>query len=414
MKKNLILLLCIYSTFNVFSQIFEQGTITLVNNKKEKTEIYVSFLLGTPQLVKVKNDKGGVISKDVWTLNGFEFTPRDGSKSVFVAKTVKINQSSTNLDKLEDFPEPTMKEKRLFLEVILLGEINLYRYNAINIEHFFVEKNGEIQELINKTYRRKSDKSVVENRLYRQQLSELMKIKPELYKQISNLPFFETSIVKILTAYMDKSNVTTPTIKPISKFGAKTSIYVGLGYQKTFMRETNAFANAFRVGWLQTLHRISKKDNIGIYTEFNVNSHVSPPIETYEKVILSPTEWGKNLASRDNYNMSYLLVQPMIRYTFLNKKVKLYTQAGLNIGMILKQTRRAEKYDYKGMLISDQTYKSGFDKTLNSGWVAALGASYGRFSIEVRKDKINANLRTNVYNSFFEESQSVNLFFRLY
>ena len=414
MKKNLILLLCIYSTFNVFSQNFEQGSITLANNKVQKAQVCINFLQGTPQLVRVKNENGGVINKDVWSINGFEFTPHDGSKSVFISKTVKINLSSTNLDRLEDFPEPTMKEKRLFLEVILLGEINFYRYNEMGAEHFFVEKNGEIQELINKTYRRKLDKFVLENRQYRQQLLILTKSMPELYEQISNLSFFENSISNVLTTYMGKNNVNAPTLKPVSKFGAKTNIYLGIGYQKTLIRKTDAYTNSYHIGWLQTLHQISKKDKIGIYTEFNINSHISLPIETYEKVILSPTEWGKVLVAKDYYNMSYLLIQPMLRYTFLNKKVKLYTQVGLNIGMILKQTHKTEKYDKKGMLTSEQTETMGFDKTLNGGLVAALGISFGRFSLEVRKDKINSNFHTNVLNSFFEKSQSVNLFFRLY
>jgi hypothetical protein len=329
---------------------------------------------------------------------------KEGGKRKFVARTVMINRSSVDLNNLESSGIATMEESRIFLEVILQGKLSLLSYNDDNSEHFFIEKDNHTEELIMKTFRRKSDGAIIENRQYRQLLIEITKSKPELIPKILNLPFNQKAFTNLLEDFLGKNTIEFKQKKVVVKQGI--DLLVGLGQQEAKLYDNYGIGQAYNIG---LLYNIGRSSRLGVGLLLNVNTSNKYSVTTYQ----DPFFQHSDMEIRSTSKISYVCLKPVVRFNLLSRNsFKIYVQGGLNVGWVLKRSYTTIINDYPKI---GETYNTTnvYPRVKKAAWgsTIALGVSYKRFSLEGRNDYLNGGIGSI---GFYGLSRSVNLFYRLF
>lgn len=149
MKTVKLLLLLI--SFTSFSQSnFVQGKITtnenrtingLINNKDwKKAPVKIEFKQGEKTIFYTADD-----------ILAFEV---EGEK--YISKTVDLDVTIQVLNEMTKDDKPMFENKRVFLNVLVEGEANLYEYYDYR-SHFFIEINTNLEELINRKILREKE-----------------------------------------------------------------------------------------------------------------------------------------------------------------------------------------------------------------------------------------------------------------
>jgi hypothetical protein len=106
----------------------------------------------------------------------------------YVSKTITLNN----------------EEKRVFLEFLVDGIIDLFYYNQGVLEYYFIEKNGTLIQLNNdhtEVIKDDGTKYIKYTNQYKGALATIFKDTPELTRKIPNAEFGSTSLVKLTKEY---------------------------------------------------------------------------------------------------------------------------------------------------------------------------------------------------------------------
>lgn len=128
-----------------------------------------------------------------------EFGVDDVSK--YLRETVSIDRSSDKLANLTRNRNPKFLKEELFLKVLVEGKANLFVYNDGNLRRFFYQKDGgEIQQLIFKSYKTKSN-FVAENNRYKQQIANELSCEQIDDSALENLSYKTKSLLRVFEKY---------------------------------------------------------------------------------------------------------------------------------------------------------------------------------------------------------------------
>ncbi|HYF67744.1 MAG TPA: tRNA modification GTPase [Ohtaekwangia sp.] len=214
MKKSLTVVFFLLSLSTAVSQIkFEKGYFIDKGDKKIECLIKNNDWSQNPSEIEYKSDENSA-SEHINVHSVEEFGIYNASK--FVARTVIIDRSSSQLSALSMSANPIFKEERLFLKVLVEGKANLYYYEDRNVKRFFYNVDGsQIEQLIFKLYvasnKVGSSRKIGENNRFRQQLWNSLKCSSIEMKHLENLNYRKKDLINVFSNYnaCSGSDVTT-------------------------------------------------------------------------------------------------------------------------------------------------------------------------------------------------------------
>lgn len=274
------------------------------------------------------------------------------TKEWYESHTVTIDQTPIKLDELKLNPESKLVEDTVFLKVLVKGEVSLFHlFDQQGKEHFFIQKDGEIKELILRKYFKKdnpkTESTFVKNylqtsRKYRGQLAYLLSDCDKVQAAIQKADYKTKPLQKIILNYNKCKNTTPDFAYQLEK--AKLSFYPLIGVGITRLRffgelagsslEELTFKPAFSYraggGMLLTLPRTNQKWALG--TELAWRSYQTTLAETHQ-YSLDFREIDVQAAS---FELSYLELSQLVRYQLPNPNWTPYIEIGVGVGLVLK------------------------------------------------------------------------------
>lgn len=207
MKKIFALVLGLMLSTPFFAQIkFEKGYF--IKNDGEQVSCYIENLdwKDSPLEFNYKINPDAPLQKaSLEDLQEFQIT----NHAKYIKRTVDLDMSSDNMNNLTYVRKPLFEKKTIVLKVLLEGEISLYKYEKNLMLRFFTsQNNGELKQLINKSYI--SKEVIRKNNRYRVQLQEMLDPKYYELSELKTLKYRTSDLTKFITNYSkQKGNVAT-------------------------------------------------------------------------------------------------------------------------------------------------------------------------------------------------------------
>lgn len=243
-----------------------------------------------------------------------------GGKTKYVIRKVDIDQSSDNLDNMNNDPAPKWKSSTVFLKVLVEGEANLYLFKDVSVTRFFFSlNNGEVKQLVNKRYYAKS-REVGTNDLFKSQLSAAL-ICGESPKT-SSLSYDEGSLITFFRRYNNCVNGTATAYEPEGKGRVRVKAIVGVAISEL----TASYPTVF--GKTEGLFGPKPTFTGGLDVEL-----VLPTNRNKWSVFLSPAYRSfsdEYTVGKDKFAATYNSIEVPVGlryYMFLNDKSRLFVNA---------------------------------------------------------------------------------------
>lgn len=165
--KHLFSLLCLISSFSIFSQnSFSPGYIITNDGVKENILIRDMDWAGNPEEFQYRsNEKAAIQKGNLATVEEFRI-----GELKFERHRVNVDKSGIKTSELSTSRDPEFEEELLFLRVLVEGKASLYSLRSKGVENFFYKIDEETpKQLVNKRYNA-GDGKVRHNTGFKQQL----------------------------------------------------------------------------------------------------------------------------------------------------------------------------------------------------------------------------------------------------
>lgn len=155
------------------------------------------------------NENEQPVTADIKTVK--EFSVDNAYK--FRRFTTKMERSASDVNKLDREAAAKWNEETIFLNVLVEGNVTLYKYEEGNmIKYFFSTGNHEkAEQLLHKEY--VVNGVIMKNSTYKQQLYNLMKDKINSTKRFEKLQYKKESLVDLFVEYNGDTNTKNLTEK---------------------------------------------------------------------------------------------------------------------------------------------------------------------------------------------------------
>ncbi|KUJ52653.1 hypothetical protein [Chryseobacterium sp. JAH] len=199
--KNIIVVFFLLISDFVFSQSgFEKGEFITKDDEKIECLISKSLYRYAPDYLVFKKFENAP-TENISTKNLKQFWVGK-KKFIFVEVMIDMSASSNNIPLLSTNPNFENNLEMRWLEVLLTGKINLYKFYKNEVVRFFYKKESE-KEIIPLNFKEYlADNTIMRNEEYKKQLVELFSGFPNISKnEINKLPYRETQMKKIFDIY---------------------------------------------------------------------------------------------------------------------------------------------------------------------------------------------------------------------
>ncbi len=388
MKKLILASLLLFCCQIAFSQTqYLPGYIVNNSGVKQQVEIRDEDWKATPTSIKYRNTPTGKVqSAEIKNLLAFGLN--HGRR--FERHTVQIDRSTDNLNMLSHVRQSKLEEATLFLELLVSGKAKLYYYESGNLRRFFYAKtDGRVEPLIYKKYYDQYDRITTNNR-YQQQLFNHMRCEQISTKEITRLDYKKSDMMNYFIKYnacfesdATKTNNDVPKLENTTNYTydleneTKEKAYLFLGIKPGFRNSSFEITGAPPIGDV----RKPKFDNqtsftAGIEVEIVLPIHNNKWAMFVEPTFFNNFEGSKTIEGYIN-EVSYSSIEVIFggrHYFYLNKKAKLFLEAGLIVDILSSD--------------SELSFDGQRDAlTMQSGTSFSLGAGFkynNRYSIAVR------------------------------
>ncbi|MNU15503.1 hypothetical protein D3C71_36380 [compost metagenome] len=201
-KLSLLFLLLFICNFN--AQIkYEPGYFIDNTNLKKEVLIKNEGWKNNPEKFEYKNDNSSQ-AKTLTINNVKEFGVND--KQRFIRKTVSIDLSSEEINRLTDDKEINFKEKTIFLNYVIQGKASLLSYHDGNIKkYFYMIDESEPKQLVYKPFLL-NQSQISYNKKYQDQIKENLICDNITSAEISQAKYNQNDLSKLFTKYNSCSN----------------------------------------------------------------------------------------------------------------------------------------------------------------------------------------------------------------
>ena len=267
----------------------------------------------------------------------------------YYAYSVEVDKSPTKLNAIEPNSQPIIEREMVFLKAIVKGAASLFYLKDANAkEHFYVQNGDEEPaELIYRTIKHESEGKSGYTKLpiYRGMLSAKLTDCPKVTQDVAKLPFTQKALKELLENYNLCVSGSTGTYQAV-QLGTIWNFSVAAGMGNTSLSFssaehkslTNADFNSTHylagVSALATLPRGRGKWAIQgnlFYRPLKAES------ESIERSITSNENYTRTTTS---FDMAYLDVNAMVRYRFLDGKLRPFLSAGLSNNLLVSDNSK--------------------------------------------------------------------------
>lgn len=366
----------------LFSQRYIPATVLFHSGQSETGSVYYGNWVETPQFFRFKDKSGAEKKYGPERIRSIEVTRKDGQTERFESRVVEVNRSPNKLSSLEVGPAPRMVKDTVFLQALLLSDINLYLLFQDNVQHYFAEKDS-LKELVFKRYLREpNDPALLTNNRYRQQLLALTIDCAYLKDQILKSSYSEKQIRDVLLEYNRyKKTTVTYRYKPER---IKIGFYLGGGLTRLSLLDVQPDG----VLIVEPI-RIFSRDEKFHFTP--VAGFLVPIPRTNERFFIKTDVGLRNIeyaygieTSNDTIveeiKLLHFRSQTLVQWNFLNRRAKMYLQGGIIGSWVIGDESVLNIGSVGG------TYKT-VQRTRDFGLVAGAGLTFDRLGLEVRYDR---------------------------
>ncbi len=424
MKKIFFLYLA-FLNINTFGQItFEKGYF--INNNDEKIECLIKNLAWQKNPTKFDyklNENDEIKTAKIDNVKEFNIS----ENYVYKRFNVKIDVSSQRLDYLNKDKNLKLIDKTVFLQLLVLGDVNLYKYEGDHFKLFYFNKEGNDNPeiLIFKEYL--IDEKVAENNSYRQQLYLALNSAKVSEADFKKLKYSTEDLTNVFMKYnASDTNKTVNFTKKQNKEVINFRALLGINYLSSNIAFNNYYSNmdtnislnskiipslGIEIGYVLPFDQRKWEFFIAPnYQNVNLsNTSISEPIQLYE-IYPNGTKYFDGLGTRTaDYKVSFTKIQvPVgIRYfLFLNKNSKVFLNVGFIFNALLNSNVNysIKHFDNTNFLLSENTDSSKIYNTANPFF--GLGYSYEKFNFEIRYDVYAPILESDI---FYYKTSSIGL-----
>ncbi len=204
--RKLCLLVLLLSNLNTWAQTkFEKGYF--IDDTGVKTEALIKNLdwYKNPSEIQFKMTETDVIqTRSIEDIQEFAV-----NTYIFQKHTVDLDRAGNNTSNMDRFPEPTFNSETLFLQLIVDGKAQLFRYRATNLVRFFLKtEESPLQQLVYKRYIRTqttddntAKNTVAVNNTYKNQMQTALNCETVNIIDIQNLQYTERPITDLVVKY---------------------------------------------------------------------------------------------------------------------------------------------------------------------------------------------------------------------
>lgn len=376
MKKQLLLIVTVLA-MNCYAQItFEKGYF--IKNSDERVECFIKNIdwKDNPtsfeyKLTEVSEPKSNSL------IFVKEFSIYNNSK--YIKKTVKIDRSTSNINKLNYDKDPIFREEKVFLKTILEGKANLYSYEDNNIKRFFFNvDDSDVNQLVYKEYK-KNNYKIAKNEEFKRQLWREVRCKETKIREVNYVRYQRKSLLDYFKKYNTCNNTKSITYgETIRKGKLSISMRPRLNFSSLTTGNSDVFSSSTLVD-----NDFGSKTGIGFGLEleyilpFNKNKwsvSLEPTFQAFKTKFTEDTRIYGTVTKEINYKSIEFPIT-LRHYFFLNDYSKIFA----NISYIIDVSFGSS------LNISSNSFNRILD--INSDNSIAMGIGYkfkNRYSIEGR------------------------------
>jgi len=386
MKKyfKLILLLIVANSYAQTN--FVKGQVTLNDGSVLTGLIDYRDWKRTPNQIAFKNS----VTSDLISYKPEQLMSFSVQDDKYISRLVMLDVTEQRIQKMDFRDEAKLKEKHIFLNVLVVGEIDLYAYQDMR-QHLFVMKNNDkMRELI---YRKKLAKNNVDIFEYKKYIGQLKLLTKdcESVKINDKINFKRQAIAKVIREYnnCNQDDSTQEYFKKESSNESNLFVFVGASnstlriqsddfYMKNFVADESKqnfkFGLAYEFVLGKSLKRWSIYNQIS-YHSYNLFFSGKPQTAT---VVYKDYKFKENV-----FNIATLL-----RYKIKNQKIKKFTPfVNLGVGYNLKISSKSSYAKFN--TVNGNSSEIGVEPNSNFYLVGGAGVLYKKFSMELRYLSIN-------------------------
>ena len=391
-KKLLILFVSILSTY-CYSQIsYEKGYY--IDNKNKKVNCLIKNLdwRNNPTEFKYK-----LTEQDEPKKNNIASIQEFGIENIskYIRRTVNIDKSSKELDRLSNNKNPIFNEETLFLRVLIEGKASIYEYIQSNLRIYLYKKdNSNIEQLIFKSYKTIEDK-YGENNLFRQQLFNTLKCQNLKLTRFKNINYKRNELMNLFNEYNECNNQKVTTFEDKQKRNlfnlnirprlVNSSLMINHNFRFTQI-DSNGYLN-FSEFNISSDFGNTTNVSFGIEAEFILSFYknkwaiiIEPTYQNFKSETTNNTGiyYGGSLTTDINYSSIEIPVG-VRHYFFLNDRSKFFINASRSVDFSFNSYGNFLREDG----IDEESLKiNSFGR---GNWAFGLGCKYNRYSVELRQ-----------------------------
>jgi hypothetical protein len=353
-----------------FSQInYEQGYF--IDNSGKKTDCLIKNLAwkNSPvdfeyKLTEDDEPKKGVI-KNVkeFNVNAYKFR----------RYAVKIDRSSSELNKMDDVREPRWTNETLFLKVLVEGKATLYQFEESNLIKYFYSSNDHsvAEQLVYKEY--KINSRIAENNYYKQQLYNIMKTGTEDISKYEKVKYKKDPLVNLFVSYNAASGGDVINLsEKHNKGSVNLKITPGVNFTSLSMYNNLSQYN-FEFDSKATFRFGLEVEYIMPFNNNKWSLFIDPNYQHYKNE-------GEGNKVRWEADYTFIELPVGVRhYLFLNNKSKLFIDAAYVFALNM-----SDSYISRNNLAFQNDTTAPFEISKSSNFALGAGFSYSRYSIEAR------------------------------
>jgi hypothetical protein len=377
MKKQftLLALLFIFS-YNCYSQItFQNGYFINENNQRINCLIENQDWKSNPTNFKYKlSENQNIVLGDLKTVKEFAVN----GESKYIKAAVKIDRSGKTIKSMSNNKNPEFNDETLFLKTLIEGQASLYLYDDVNLRRFFYKnENGEIKQLVYKTYMA-DEYSMGKNNYFREQLFIDFKCDDISQKEYESLAYEQRELEKFFIKYNKCKNSNFVELETKEKKDL-FNLNIRPRLNNSSLSISNSMSDTFN-------YKFDSNTNVSLGVEaefimpFNKNKWaiiVEPTYQYYktEKAKETTTFSGEVLAKVDYKSIE--LPVGVRHYFFLNNGFKIFANASVVFDFSSKSKMKFTRND--GSEVNSLDIKSGTGLALGAGCKLK-----DKYSIEIR------------------------------
>ncbi len=316
---------------------------------------------------------------------------------LYVSGVVDSEVSPRATGDLESRPQLNIITDTVFLQTLFKGEKSLYYHKVAQYkDNFYIDSDGGFALLPYKRYLsfRGGRQVIVENRAYLGHLSQYLNDCGGISTKLKGMRYRERNMVKLFQSYYDCSSLSPSFQVEMEKHRLELGVLGGTSWTSVLFfkdviefydylaeipfEKSMDFSGGVFADWIlaRSQGRISIYTEL-LYTTFAINgSHeyvVTENDYTIRDVELAYNNWKINLSGRYSYPVG---------------RLHLFANLGAFAGIFNEKiNRQTTKTKYYGPEQVNEGYALIVSKRNEWGTVFGVGARYGRFSLEYRRER---------------------------